>query len=249
VNEPVFLSQLMRFTCQMTVAGKLDRVLTKVALTDEQLARLESVLTQAENSEGLTRAYVCERCKMLIAYDLTRKAMSAPVRFSPTFEEFRQLTWRDAYYFPAGRIEEHRHATSGLFELEVLTSIELRTACIRASQLPFPEQISLAKQIMSQEMSISTFLMMPASTVIMLKQAKCVALMRVARAALAIERYRLATGQLPDKLTDSAPLDPFDGQPLRYRKLAKGYVVYSVGEDGKDDGGDEKKDITFTVER
>ncbi len=41
----------------------------------------------------------------------------------------------------------------------------------------------------------------------------------------------------------------FDGQPLRYKKLAKGYVVYSVGEDGKDDGGDEKKDITFTVER
>jgi hypothetical protein len=26
-------------------------------------------------------------------------------------------------------------------------------------------------------------------------------------------------------------------------------VVYSVGEDGRDDGGDEKKDITFTVER
>jgi len=25
--------------------------------------------------------------------------------------------------------------------------------------------------------------------------------------------------------------------------------VYSVGEDGRDDGGDEKKDITFTVER
>jgi hypothetical protein len=45
------------------------------------------------------------------------------------------------------------------------------------------------------------------------------------------------------------PLDPFDGQPLRYKKLPKGYVVYSNGEDGKDDGGDEKKDITFTVER
>jgi hypothetical protein len=73
--------------------------------------------------------------------------------------------------------------------------------------------------------------------------------MRDARAALAIERYRLTTGHLPDKFTDSALVDPFDGQPLRYKKLAKGYVVYSIGEDGKDDGGDEKKDITFTVER
>jgi hypothetical protein len=26
-------------------------------------------------------------------------------------------------------------------------------------------------------------------------------------------------------------------------------VVYSVGEDGKDDGGDEKKDVTLVVER
>jgi len=26
-------------------------------------------------------------------------------------------------------------------------------------------------------------------------------------------------------------------------------VVYSVGEDGKDDGGDEKRDVTFIVER
>jgi hypothetical protein len=91
--------------------------------------------------------------------------------------------------------------------------------------------------------------MTPASAGAMLKQAKCVALMRVARAALAVERCRLATARLPDKLTDSAPLDPFTGQPLRYKKLAKGYVVYSVGEDGNDDGGDEKKDITFTVER
>ena len=249
VNEPEVLSQLYRFNCQITAAGKLDRVLTRVTLTDEQLARLESVLTQAENMEGLTRAYVYDRCKVLIAYDLARRARSVPIRLWPTLEEFRQLTWRDAYYFPAARIEARRRATSGLFELEVLTSIELRTACIRASQLPFPEQISVAKKIWSQEMNSSVFLMMPASTRAMLKQAKCVALMRVARAALAVERYRLATARLPDKLTESAPLDPFDGQPLRYKKLPNGYVVYSVGEDGKDDVGDEKKDITFTVER
>jgi hypothetical protein len=68
------------------------------------------------------------------------------------------------------------------------------------------------------------------------------------RAGVSVESYRSEHGQLPNSLP-SAFSDPFDGQPLRYKKLAKGYVVYSVGEDGKDDGGDEKKDITFTVER
>jgi hypothetical protein len=74
--------------------------------------------------------------------------------------------------------------------------------------------------------------------------------------ASAVERYDLAHSSLPDKLDklgsvflSTVPTDPFDGGQLKYRKLAKGYVVYSVGEDGVDDDGDEKKDITFTVER
>ena len=34
------------------------------------------------------------------------------------------------------------------------------------------------------------------------------------------------------------PLDPVDGQPLRYRRNADGtFLLYSVGENGKDDGG------------
>ena len=53
---------------------------------------------------------------------------------------------------------------------------------------------------------------------------------------------------------DEIPPDPFDGKPLRYKKLEKGYVVYSVGPDGNDDGGKERGlgddyDIIFVVER
>ena len=37
----------------------------------------------------------------------------------------------------------------------------------------------------------------------------------------------------------SVPLDPVDGQPLRYLANADGtFLLYSVGENGKDDGGD-----------
>ena len=94
--------------------------------------------------------------------------------------------------------------------------------------------------------------------------ADLVAQVRTARTALAVERYRLAHGTLPGGLADlvpdyldGVPEDPFDGRPLRYKKLEKGYVVYSVGEDGKDDGGAEPPregvpeflDVTFTVER
>lgn len=85
---------------------------------------------------------------------------------------------------------------------------------------------------------------------------------------LAVERYRLARGALPETLRDlvptyipDVPSDPFDGKPLRYKRLERGYVIYSVGPDGNDDGGKEPPpavkgkpntsayDITFIVER
>jgi hypothetical protein len=66
--------------------------------------------------------------------------------------------------------------------------------------------------------------------------------------------------ELAPKYLPSVPLDPFIGLPLHYRQLPKGYVVYSVDRDGRDDGGKEKPanrkssdrntyDLTITVER
>jgi hypothetical protein len=61
------------------------------------------------------------------------------------------------------------------------------------------------------------------------------------------------------ELIESVLIDPFDGEPLRYEKLADGgYVVYSVGKDQVDDHGASEPagvkdsappDITFAVRR
>lgn len=64
--------------------------------------------------------------------------------------------------------------------------------------------------------------------------------------AIALQRYKLRHGKFPEKLAalvpeflPAQPRDFMDGQPLRYRLNADGtYLLYSVGEDGKDDGGD-----------
>ena len=65
-----------------------------------------------------------------------------------------------------------------------------------------------------------------------------------ARVAIALERYWLGHGTYPDaleQLSEHLPQIPHDlitGQPLHYRKSAKtGYVLYSVGWNGEDDGG------------
>jgi hypothetical protein len=65
-------------------------------------------------------------------------------------------------------------------------------------------------------------------------------------AAIALKRYQLSTGKLPSDLSalvpeflPALPHDWMDGKPLRYRLNADGtFALYSVGEDGIDNGGD-----------
>jgi hypothetical protein len=35
----------------------------------------------------------------------------------------------------------------------------------------------------------------------------------------------------------AVPTDPYDGRPLRYRRVPDGFIVYSVNADGVDDSG------------
>ncbi|UCD30280.1 MAG: hypothetical protein JSV03_07375 [Planctomycetota bacterium] len=73
---------------------------------------------------------------------------------------------------------------------------------------------------------------------------RAVAQIRSAQVAVMIERYRRARGKIPAALEDlvpayaeSLPLDPFTEKDLLYSLEDTGYVVYSVGDDLKDDGG------------
>ena len=56
--------------------------------------------------------------------------------------------------------------------------------------------------------------------------------------------YRKDNGRYPAKLADLAPTyladvpgDVFSGKELIYKPTEKGYLFYSVGQNGKDEGG------------
>jgi hypothetical protein len=68
---------------------------------------------------------------------------------------------------------------------------------------------------------------------------------RCAIAAVAAEQFRLSNGRWPASLDELVPArlavvprDPFTSQPLRLARHPEGIVIYSVGDDKKDDGGD-----------
>jgi hypothetical protein len=118
---------------------------------------------------------------------------------------------------------------------------------------------------------IMSRLLLPRVTGMLARDAEHRARLRTALSALAVERWRAVHGgELPKSLTALVPVylpavphDPYDGQSLRFKRLARGFVVYSIGVDGRDDGGKEKPpksvpqspaqpsgfDTTFTVER
>ena len=92
---------------------------------------------------------------------------------------------------------------------------------------------------------IFTHLLLPGLAKVHAKADRSLTTSRLAITVAGLERHRLATGSYPKALSDlvpkwvpAVPLDPMDGQPLRYRLNADGtFTVYGIGPNHADDHG------------
>ncbi|HUJ11413.1 MAG TPA: hypothetical protein VL171_15460 [Verrucomicrobiae bacterium] len=88
-------------------------------------------------------------------------------------------------------------------------------------------------------------MLLPALNRVVVKAAVAQTLAEQVALACALERYRLANGQFPDKLDAlvpafiaKLPADVTTGEPYKYQRTADGqFVLYSVGWNEEDDGG------------
>jgi hypothetical protein len=262
-QEPTLISQLVRVACQGIALTDLERMLNRTAASDSELSQLATSVSDAEDSQTMIRGVVGEGLNgdsvfRMSVRELTKWGCQGwlPVALGTTNR-----------YVVAPAIGLYR--ATGFIELDHLNFLSSTEYYIGVCQKPSPALLAFSKSFDNRRRNHSRWrlfsgMFLPTYGVFR-NSAEGSARLGTARIALAIERYRLAQGGLPDSLgdliptsLDAVPTDPFDGQPLRYKKLANGYVVYSVGENGKDDGGDETisertnwkpKDITFTVER
>ena len=107
------------------------------------------------------------------------------------------------------------------------------------------ELVEMKSKIWTHPTYIITTLMAPAMPNIINKVIFTQAVVNQAVIACALERYRIEKGAYPDsldvvKLADGKPLplDVLGDRPMRYRKTGDGkYALWSIGFDGKDDGG------------
>jgi hypothetical protein len=252
-KEPVIVSQLLHAGCQSLATSTIEYCINRIALADEQLVELIECVHNAERISDMSCAFVGERC-MGIGF------FKAPELMDPDiFEDI-----------PVRPILELYKAV-GMTDADTIIYLDIMDGYIKSAQLPPHQRLEADKAIDTRLQSTSKVhillhVIMPPLSRITSIELRTIANLRNARTALAIQRFRLATGRLPDALIDlvpayldAVPTDPFDGKDLRYEKLGVGFVVYSVGQDLRDDGGTEKPprrtkespswDVTFIVER
>jgi len=258
--EPLLISQLVRIACVMIAQSGLEKILARHELTEAQIDALSAALRDAESRgrPAFTRSLAGERCLAIHAF-----------RMPPT--QFIRLMDPNAGRGPT-------LGFSALYAVTKITGLRSRDFSfyrlmmqewIACSELPFPTALEKTKEtdlrLAAGLQGFSRFLrplsgmLLPALQKALAKEAACSASIRCAQTALAVERHRLQNqGQLPEsldalvpQLIASVPQNPFDGRPLRYKMLEKGYVVYSVGSNGKDDDAvtQGSLDIAFRVER
>lgn len=230
-GDPVMSAQDERYWAQHNVLQVLNRILNRHALTDEQLSRIAALLQNVENNDTYYRGIAGWRCNGEAMIDQWIQ-----------YNEDLGL----------GHPVEYLRLRLGFVERDRRWFLECMDAVLEACRAPVDERFDRIEAtravIRRRPMFTSDYYGGP-----MLTEDNCeffqghlwaFARLRCARAALAVERYRLAHGALPETLDDlvpeylkGVPLDPFAKAPLKYLRKDGGYSVYSVGRDRKDDGG------------
>ena len=233
-DEPFLISQLVRIATRTLAARSVEYVLGQVELADPRLAALQAAWANDAEEPLLLYGLRGERAAFDVLFRNLADGTATPTSAAKSgdaglsFEAYTLWLYRGR--FPRERAAYHRWVTRG----------------VEAARLPLHEQpaaIGALPPPPGDDMKLAR-LFIPAVEKIAAADWRSVAEARCVVVALACERYRLKNKRWPGSLSDlpndrlpAVPLDPYDGQPLRYKSLADGAVVYSVGKDGTDDGG------------
>jgi hypothetical protein len=211
-----------------------ERLLAQGEPGEASLAAAQRALEreEAELPAGVVMAFRGERAlshRMMQAMEDGRLSLSASGGTPSLGERFSDLV-------NTGMVR-HSHAVY----------LRYMTEAIRLARAPGPEQIARRKELLTAPVdrrAALAALMMPAADKVLGAEWRQLARLRCAVAAVAAERYRRAHGRWPESLEAlvpaylaRVPADPYDGKPLRLRRLDDGVVIYSVGPDQTDNGG------------
>jgi hypothetical protein len=238
-DSPFLVSQLVRMAIRAIFCGSLERVLAQGEPPAAALAALQPLVEDEAEAPLVLIGVRGERAGMDRFLEALQKGEVKPAGVVKT------MGW--AQNGSPGPLNESLLLyLPGVVSTNRAALLRRMNEVVEAVKLPPPEQGERLKQIeaAAKHDPYLVRLLLPAVSKVAFSGRRTQAWLRCAAVALAAERYRQKYGHWPERLTDLAPeflgavpADPFDGRPLRYRRDKEGVVVYSVGPDGKDDGG------------
>jgi hypothetical protein len=242
-REPILISQLVAYSMDAMAASTLHGVLDACPADVTAARAIVAELEGREERNSPVRAMLGETATGIYVFDHGGPEMLAqPARGAQrgpggwVWKAVGTLLWN----MPADKYQY------------LSTMREMR----RLARMPVPERMRKPPAPPStrggRPRATLTQMLVPPLLRSLTQQASADCKVALVRAALGVEMYRAEKGEFPETLSavvpqylEAVPADPYDGKAIRYSAADGGFVVYSIGEDGSDDGGDARKDVVW----
>jgi hypothetical protein len=247
-EEPSLLAFLVRGGCQAATLIRIERILAQGQAGDAALKSTQALLQDEASRPVLFETLRGERATTDFIFDqLDRDLLNR--------EEFEQMSnvrsvrnWKTGFPSLDDFVASLRvNWSMGSVPAARARILEYHTQFLAIAKLPPEDQSEPLNRLAARLAGESALVRAFAAPIPKIADAnwRTLARQRAAIALIAAERYRLRHGRWPDSLAQLTPdllpripLDPFSKATLLYGKRDDGVVIYSVGYDAKDDGGD-----------
>jgi hypothetical protein len=253
-EEPFLISYLVRAASFHIAVQPIWEGLAEQRWSDAQLKELRALLEQYDFIADMKRPFDGERAAGILTADLLARGK---FRLNELTDDPSPTGSSAANAFgaimPHGWYEMEKLNYCRLFNLQLVGAFDANKDTVSPRQI---EANSKAlDQVLAGRNPITTILtrhqllvaiLLPALGKVPQKGALAQVAADEALIACGLERYRLAHGQFPDSLDalspdfiSKLPQDVITGEAYKYRRTADGqFVLYSVGWDETDDGGE-----------
>jgi hypothetical protein len=252
-DEPLIMSQLVRLSCRDLALRSLERTLAQGQPSDASLTVFQDLL---KDEDGQPVVLVAARGQRALSDRFLYALQTGSIKPSQlglgvvlikrlSGMRIRNVNVNDLLYQAFHSVSRDRAAL-----LDYLSQV------VEIAKLPVEEQglwlAQLESTLASQPEMVGMLGRSVSQVAVGVRRSQTK--LRGAIASIALERYRQAQGDWPDSLAAlvpkylaSVPTDPYDGAPLRFRRLADHVVVYSVGPDIEKNPGERGRDIGFCL--
>jgi hypothetical protein len=246
-SEPILISHLVRLAMAEITLQPVYEGLAEHKWSDTQLAALDAELGKLDFMADFEFSMRGERVFGISVTEYLRRsrnlrAMGFDGQGDPSSPLFSDLGFHlaPASFFYLSELTIARVHQQWVLPLVDVENRTVSPNVVRRSQIAGQKELEHGWPY-----NILARMVFPSIQNAVIKFARGQSSLDLARAAVALERYRLVHGGLPESIDvlapqfiEKVPHDIINGQPLKYRRTSDGqFVLYSVGWNETGDGG------------